>query len=135
MKLFLTLLVVVVLVVSGIAYYNYRVQNQTLTNGDVFVHPGDKPLDSSVQSEPAQNNAANGQSAAQNASMAVPANDSISRNPPNGLRFAGTGRYQLYRQGDITWRLDTDSGQTCILFATDEQWRKARVYEQGCGNS
>ncbi len=64
----------------------------------------------------------------------VPATDSIPANPPNGMVFSGTGRYQLYRQGSITWRLDTDTGHTCIIFATDEEWRLARVYSHGCGN-
>jgi hypothetical protein len=65
---------------------------------------------------------------------AVPATDTIPANPTNGMVFAGTGRYQLYRQGSITWRLDTDSGRTCIIFATDEQWHLQRVYSHGCGN-
>jgi hypothetical protein len=64
----------------------------------------------------------------------VPASDSIPANPPNDTRFSGTGRYQLYRQGSITWRLDTDSGHTCIIFATDEQWHLQRVYSHGCAN-
>jgi hypothetical protein len=64
----------------------------------------------------------------------LPATDTIPANPTNGMVFAGTGRYQLYRQGSITWRLDTDNGHTCIIFATDEEWRKARVYSHGCGN-
>ena len=65
----------------------------------------------------------------------VPETDSISPNPPNGMTFAGSGRYQLYRQGNITWRLDTESGRTCILFATDEEWRKPKVYKAGCGKN
>jgi hypothetical protein len=64
----------------------------------------------------------------------VPTSDSIPANPPDGMKFAGTGRYQLYRQGNLTWRLDTDNGRTCIIFATDEEWAKPRVYHQGCGN-
>ena len=60
--------------------------------------------------------------------------DSISANPPNGTVFAGRGRYQLYRQGDLTWRLNTETGQTCIIFATDDEWRKPRVYRAGCGS-
>jgi hypothetical protein len=47
--------------------------------------------------------------------------------------FAGRGKYQVYRQGDITWRLNTDTGQACILFATDAEWSQPRVYQQGCG--
>ncbi len=66
---------------------------------------------------------------------AAPASDSISPNPPNGMVFSGTGRYQLYRQGNITWRLDTNNGQSCVIFATDEEWRKPRVLRAGCGKS
>jgi len=60
--------------------------------------------------------------------------DTISPNPPNGMVFSGTGRYQLYRQGNLTWRLNSDTGQSCILFATDEEWKKPKVYRAGCGN-
>ncbi len=61
-----------------------------------------------------------------------PATDSIAPDPPNGMLFGGSGHFQLYRQGDLTWRLDTETGETCILFATDEQWRKSRVFLAGC---
>ncbi len=64
----------------------------------------------------------------------IPPGDTISPNPPNGEVFAGKGRYQLYRQGNITWRLDTDTGRACVLFATDEEWRKPKVYRTGCGS-
>jgi cytoskeletal protein RodZ len=67
--------------------------------------------------------------------LEVPVSDTIQRNPPTGLIFAGAGKYQLYRQGDITWRLDTDTGRACIIFATDTQWSRNRVYDQGCGAS
>jgi hypothetical protein len=63
----------------------------------------------------------------------VPATDSISPNPPNGMVFSGTGKYQLYRQGNITWRLDTSNGHTCIIFATEEEWKKPQVLRAGCG--
>jgi hypothetical protein len=63
----------------------------------------------------------------------VASGDTISANPPNGTVFAGRGKYQLYRQGDLTWRLNTETGQTCIIFATDDEWRKPRVYRAGCG--
>jgi hypothetical protein len=69
----------------------------------------------------------------QAAPAAAPGSDTISPNPPNGMTFAGAGRYQLYRQGNLTWRLDTDTGQSCVLFATDEEWKKPRVYRAGCG--
>jgi hypothetical protein len=69
------------------------------------------------------------------APAAAPTADTISPNPPNGMVFAGSGKYQLYRQGNITWRLDTDTGRSCIIFATDEEWKKPRVYRAGCGKS
>ncbi len=62
----------------------------------------------------------------------APATDTLAPNAPNGMRFSGTGKYLLYRQGDITYRLDTDTGFSCILYATDEQWKKPRVYRDGC---
>jgi hypothetical protein len=71
---------------------------------------------------------------AQPAPATAPASDTISPNPPNGMTFSGTGRYQLYRQGNITWRLDTDTGRTCIIFATNEEWKKPQVYRAGCGS-
>jgi hypothetical protein len=71
----------------------------------------------------------------QPAAANAPATDTISANPPNGMAFTGTGKYQLYRQGNITWRLDTDTGRTCVIFATDEEWRKPKVYRAGCGKS
>jgi len=48
------------------------------------------------------------------------------------MTFTGSGKYQLYRQGDITWRLNTETGWACVLFATDAQWHKTRVYQNGC---
>jgi hypothetical protein len=83
------------------------------------------------KSQPA---AANSSAApADGSALTPPAADSIRRDPPSGTVFAGKGKFQLYRQGDITWRLDTDSGAACILFATDAQWRNPLVYSHGCG--
>ncbi len=65
----------------------------------------------------------------------APTGDTISANPPNGMMFAGRGKYQVYRQGNITWRVNTETGQTCVLFATDEEWKKPRVYRAGCGST
>jgi hypothetical protein len=49
------------------------------------------------------------------------------------MAFSGTGKYQIYRQGNITWRLDTSNGRTCVLFATEEEWKKPQVLRAGCG--
>lgn len=75
---------------------------------------------------------AQGGSAAAATGMTPPATDSIVPNPPNGMTFGGAGHFQLYRQGDLTWRLNTDTGATCVIFATDEEWRKPKVFRAGC---
>ncbi|GAA3762562.1 hypothetical protein [Terriglobus aquaticus] len=67
--------------------------------------------------------------------VAAPATDTEAPNAPNGARFAGSGRFQIYRQGNLTWRVNTDDGSSCILFATDQEWRKPIVYNHGCPNS
>jgi cytoskeletal protein RodZ len=104
----------------GVGWIGHHMKTRAINSGEVHVH--------AVSGDQSSNN----QSASSDA-LAVPAADSITRNPPNGMIFAGTGKYQLYRQGDITWRLDTDSGEACILFATDSEWSKQKVYSHGCG--
>lgn len=73
--------------------------------------------------------------AAPNRPAALPASDTVAPNPPNGLAFGGTGRYQWYRQGNLTWRVDTNSGEACVAFATMHEWSNPIVYSHGCGNS
>lgn len=63
----------------------------------------------------------------------LPASDSVPPNPANGARFTGSGSYQWYRQGNLTWRVDTVSGRSCIDYATLEEWRKQIVSSHGCG--
>ncbi len=65
----------------------------------------------------------------------LPTRDSESPNSPNGLRFAGSGSYQWYRQGNLTWRVDTTTGRSCIIYATMEEWRKEIVMSHGCGRA
>ena len=64
----------------------------------------------------------------------LPTSDTIAPNPPNGLAFGGTGKFQWYRQGNLTWRVNTESGAACIAFATNDEWLKPIVYTHGCGN-
>lgn len=68
------------------------------------------------------------------AAAGSPAPDTIQPNPPNGMTFGGSGHYQLYRQGNLTWRLNTDTGESCVVFATEDEWRKPRVFRAGCKN-
>ena len=63
----------------------------------------------------------------------LPVSDSQSANNPNGLHFGGSGKFQWYRQGNLTWRVDTASGHSCIDYATMEEWRKPIVSSHGCG--
>lgn len=64
----------------------------------------------------------------------LPTSDSVPPNPTNGARFSGSGTYQWYRQGNLTWRVDTVSGRSCIDYATMEEWRKPIVSSHGCGH-
>ena len=66
--------------------------------------------------------------------VSAPSQDTIAPNPPNGVAFGGTGNYQWYRQGNLTWRVDTTTGRSCIVYATMEEWQKRIVMSHGCGH-
>jgi cytoskeletal protein RodZ len=65
----------------------------------------------------------------------LPRTDSQPPVPPNGEAYRGTGVYELYRQGNLTYRMDTATGRTCVAFATMEEWRKPVVMRNGCGRT
>lgn len=44
----------------------------------------------------------------------------------------GVGRYQIHREGFRTWRLDTATGQICLLLTAEADWKKPEVESQGC---
>jgi hypothetical protein len=144
-RIFLIIILVCV-VLLGAFWYANRSKSHAVKNGEVLVHEpaGDKGKSTadatstgqSAQPAQAQEPAA-GDAASSNgddADMTPPTADSIRRDPPNGMTFAGKGKYQLYRQGDLTWRLNTDTGDACILFATDAEWRKPKVFQEGCSS-
>jgi len=143
MNRFVTVLAIVAVVVLSVFWYKHRAKTRALGSGEVYVRDQPSapptPLAASTPPPPANNQiatTATPQPLGPPASLpqaAPPQGDSIPRNPPNGLAFAGAGKFQLYRQGDITWRLDTQTGDACILFATDAQWRHPRVFQSGCG--
>ena len=115
-------LIVICLLVAGITYVaRQRSLTRGLESGETTSPDHSAPPSASVR-------------AAQPA-LTPPAADTIPANPPNGMIFSGSGPFQLYRQGNLTWRVDTGSGKSCILFATDLEWRKLRVYQQGCAAS
>jgi hypothetical protein len=156
------LVIAAILIVAGFLYLGYTSYDagRSGANGDVFSVDSNskseaprshltptapetssaKPLSSqsaSVTPQDSTNSVAPEQGAQPGVAVAgvpaPPATDTISPDPPNGMVFSGTGHFQLYRQGNLTWRLNTDTGQSCVLFATDEEWKKPRVLNAGCG--
>ena len=63
----------------------------------------------------------------------LPTSEPITRTPQSALMPVSTGKFQLYRQGDITYRINAQTGAACVLFATQAQWQKPIVYQNGCG--
>jgi hypothetical protein len=132
---------VVVVVVLGMAYLGYqKYRDGQNESGDIhgdtssLSTSNDAASDSAPQrSQPAVIQPQ--QPVAQATTMAAPASDSISPNPANGMAYAGSGKFQVYRQGNLTWRVDTATGHACILFATMEEWKKPIVYSNGCNNN
>jgi hypothetical protein len=153
------LVIVLVLVVALFAYLGYNSYDvrREGASGDVFskdsameiqktekpvaVPSGERPVVPETvteQSAPVTQVASAAVAQAQmsgsgDAQTSASGGDTISPNPPNGVVFSGTGKYQLYRQGNLTWRVNTETGQSCIIFATDEEWKKPKVYRAGCG--
>ena len=125
-----------------LGYNNYR-QRHAMTTGEVLSGPSDSaspepsvPLPSpGPASAPSTSAPPQVSSPAVPASQAPPAGDTMTPNPPNGMAYSGSGHFQVYRQGNLTYRINTDTGQTCVLYATNEEWRKPQVYSHGCGNS
>ncbi|HEX4650261.1 MAG TPA: hypothetical protein VH250_02040 [Granulicella sp.] len=143
----------------GLAYLGYHrwSENRAMATGDVFPDPTERSA-AAAAAPPAQAGAVPASAtqvtptqttrtqavptpspgspkpAASTPPAGEPATDTIKANPPNGMVFAGSGRFQVYRQGDLTWRLDTNTGQTCVLFATNAEWRKPQVYRHGCNS-
>ncbi|SRR5216684_3282604 len=42
------------------------------------------------------------------------------------------GRYQIHQNGFRTWRLNTATGQDCLLLTSKEDWKKLDTVMQGC---
>jgi hypothetical protein len=58
-----------------------------------------------------------------------------STNSPSGTSSGGEGTYQWFREGSMTWRLNTKTGASCVALATAEEWQKPTVASHGCGHS
>ncbi len=146
MKRIFSIVAILIALALATSWYMHRAKTHAMNSGQVFVRtqPVERtkppaPSTPVIQTAPTQEVAttaseppANSAITPQQPVSAVRASDTIRRNPPNGALFAGSGKYQLYRQGDITWRLNTETGDACILLATDAQWSKTRIFRHGC---
>ena len=43
------------------------------------------------------------------------------------------GRFRTEREAFRTWRLDTATGETCLLLTSREDWKKPETVRMGCG--
>lgn len=41
-------------------------------------------------------------------------------------------RYQTFASGGKTWRLDSVKGSTCVLLASDQEWKNVETKKQSC---
>lgn len=143
-----TLILVLVLVAAGFLYYGYNTYDAKRAGAAGAVYtlqtPAAKesaqeqsqppsPTESTTYAHSGENLKAS--QAEPQATEEQPSSDTLNPNPPNGMAFSGSGKYQVYRQGDLTWRLDTETGKACVLFATEAEWKKPLVYRHRCNNS
>jgi len=42
------------------------------------------------------------------------------------------GRFEIHQFGFRTWRLDTATGEDCILLTSETDWKKPETAAQGC---
>jgi hypothetical protein len=143
-RIFRLLLVASAIVVCGLWFVHWS-RTRALNNGEVHVRqqPGDNAKPETPQTEtasqPAQpqevaSNSGEQTGAQPNTSAALPAAETLNRNSPNGMIATGAAKFELYRQNDLTFRLNTETGDACVLFATEALWRKSLVYDLGCNN-
>jgi hypothetical protein len=141
-RIFRLLLVASAIVIGGFWFVHWS-NTRALNSGAVHVRqqPGEAAKSTTPQNDTGQ--PTQPQEVASNAGepprgsgplTALPAAQTISRNPPNGIVTAGSGKFELYRQGDLTFRLNTDTGDACVLFATQAEWSKNIVYAHGCNS-
>lgn len=44
------------------------------------------------------------------------------------------GRFQIYKNGFRTWRLDSATGRSCLLLTTDEDWKTGAKDQISCAD-
>jgi hypothetical protein len=141
-RIFRLLLVASAIVIGGFWFVHWS-NTRALNSGAVHVRqqPGETaksatpPNDTTQPAQPQEVASNAGEQPRGPESVAtLPAAQTISRNPPNGVVTAGSGKFELYRQGDLTFRLNTETGDACVLFATQAEWSKNIVYDHGCNS-
>ena len=147
-RIFRLLLVASAIIVGGLWFVHWS-NTRALNSGQVHVRQqpvenakSGTPQNGADQADSAANQSAMPQEVASNAGdqlrpqnepiATIPASESLSSHPPSGIVATGSGKFELYRQGDLTFRLNTETGDACVLFATETEWSKALVYEHGC---
>jgi hypothetical protein len=141
-------LLIIVVVIVGVVWYFHWSSTRAMNSGEVHVRQqptetakstapeGSSPNQSAQQADQSANpevaQADQTRLQSQSGVYTLPASQTLSPTPPDRTIIAGTGRYELYRQGDITWRMDTATGKACVLFATEAMWRRSLVFEHGC---
>jgi hypothetical protein len=142
-RIFRLLLVASAIVIGGFWFVHWS-NTRALNSG--AVHVRQQPVDTAKSATPppdAATQPTQPQEVASNAGdqprgpesvATLPAAETIGRNPPNGIVAAGSGKFELYRQGDLTFRLNTQTGDACVLFATQAEWSKTIVYSHGCNS-
>ena len=147
-RIFRLLLVASAILISGVWFIHWS-RTRALNSGEVHVRqqPGEntKPgapatatatdtANQPTQPQEVASNSGEPSRPQRDTVITLPASQTLSRNPPTGIVAAGSGRFELYRQGDLTFRLNTDTGDACVLLATEAEWRKSIVYDHGCNS-
>jgi len=137
-KLIAAAVAIVLLWFGYVSYTNWR-KSHSMANGEITsVSDGSTQTSAPAASEPEKPKTTIAPAPPSSSTQPIviqpsaPLTDSQQPNAVNGARFAGSGKYQVYRQGNITYRIDTETGQECILLATNEEWKKPSVYQRGC---
>jgi hypothetical protein len=117
---------------AATAYTHWR-HNQAVTAGEVLPEPSDRDPGSRVAT-PDKPIAQDLMEAASKPAVSA-LHQALKQSPlAPMLSESSPGRFQVYRQGNLTWRIDTASGESCVLLATHAEWRKPQVYQNGCNS-
>ena len=103
--------------------------------GDDAAAAGPSPADTASRSETASQALPSGSPSTEFPVRETPAGDTLASISATGPGFAGATKFQWYREGNLTWRLNTENGAACVAFATLEEWRKPIVYGHGCSKA